>query len=502
MVNCYKNPNQKEGDMKALIKFLALVFVLGTTEGKVIRIPQDWPYIQTGIEMATDGDTVLVAPGRYLITHPSKRINFQGKAILLTSEKGADSTVIDGWEEYGPIVTFESGEDTNSIIDGFTITNGRSKRGAGILCRNNSSPKICNNIITGNEVDDVYDPDFGGLGAGICCDTASPVIVGNVITKNHCQGAYDFLGSGGGIFLRNSSASILNNTISENWATWGGGIANVFSNYVRIERNEIERNEAKEGWINAGAGVYCVFGSSILIADNTVTGNFGTEYCEGGGIYCKSNSVIIVGNTITNNSASPVGGIYTSSSSAQVSENNIYGNTHYGLYSSDTTGVVDADSNWWGDKTGPYHPTLNPGGLGDTVSNWVDFEPWLSKPAGVGDDPSPRALPQGFSLSQNWPNPFNENTVIRYSLLVGRQGQSGEGGSRARTTSTSYVSLKVYNILGQEVRTLVDEKLKPGKYEAVWNGKSNSGMAVASGVYFYRLKVGKFGQTRKMVLLR
>ena len=202
--------------MKALIKFLALVLVLGTAEGKVIRVPQDWLFIQTGIEMASDGDTVLVAPGRYLITHPSKRINFQGKAILLTSEKGADSTIIDGWEEYGPIVTFESGEDTNSIIDGFTITNGRSDRGAGILCRNNSSPRICHNIITQNVVD-----KLPGYGAGICCDTASPVIVGNVIKENHCKAAYDFYGSGGGIFLRSSSALILNNTISEDCATLG-----------------------------------------------------------------------------------------------------------------------------------------------------------------------------------------------------------------------------------------------------------------------------------------
>jgi len=56
--------------------------------------------------------------------------------------------------------------------------------------------------------------------------------------------------------------------------------------------------------------------------------------------------------------------------------------------------------------------------------------------------------------------------------------------------------------LGQEVRTLVDEELKPGRYSVVWNGKSDNGMDVASGVYFYQLKVGRFSQTRKMVLIR
>ncbi len=479
--------------MKLLVRFLALVLVLDTAEGKVIHIPQDWPHIQTGIEMATDGDTILVAPGRYLITHPSKRINFEGKAILLTSEKGADSTIIDGWEEYGPIVTFESGEDTNSVIDGFTITNGRSDRGAGILCRGNSSPKICNNIITDNEVNEIYDPDFGGLGAGICCDTASPVIIGNVISANHCQAAYDFYGSGGGIFLRSSSASMMNNTISENWATWGGGIVCAFRSSVGIEGNEIEGNEARGGWINAGAGIYCVSESSVLISNNTITGNFGYGYCNGGGMYCRGHSIAIVGNTITNNSASPGGGIYTSSSSVQVSENNIYGNTHYGLYSSDTTGVVDADSNWWGDQTGPYHPSLNPAGLGDTVGNWVDFVPWLSKPSGFRDDPAPRVLPEGFELSPNSPNPFNASTLIRYTLsAVGRPPTA--------------VTLKIYNILGQEVRTLIDEKQSPGYYSVVWNGRDDFGQEVSSGIYFYRLKVKgerlKVAKTRRMVVLR
>lgn len=98
-------------------------------------------------------------------------------------------------------------------------------------------------------------------------------------------------------------------------------------------------------------------------------------------------------------------------------------------------------------------------------------------------------LPKSISLSQNCPNPFNVATVIRYQL-------SAVGG---RPTA---VTLRVYNLLGQEVRTLVDEKLKPGRYEAVWNGKSNNGMDVASGIYFYQLKIGRLSQTRKMLLLQ
>ncbi len=96
--------------------------------------------------------------------------------------------------------------------------------------------------------------------------------------------------------------------------------------------------------------------------------------------------------------------------------------------------------------------------------------------------------PRQFELGQNYPNPFNPTTIINYELRI--------------KNSPLHTTLKVYNILGQVVRTLVDEELKPGRYSVVWDGKSDNGMDVASGIYFYQLKAGRFSQTRKMVLLR
>ncbi len=101
-------------------------------------------------------------------------------------------------------------------------------------------------------------------------------------------------------------------------------------------------------------------------------------------------------------------------------------------------------------------------------------------------------LPRGVELGQNWPNPFNSTTVIRYELRIMN--------SPARTT------LKVYNILGEEVRTLVDKRQKGGRYEVSWDGRDERGREVGSGIYFYRLKVLgdrlKVTRTRKMVLIR
>ena len=96
------------------------------------------------------------------------------------------------------------------------------------------------------------------------------------------------------------------------------------------------------------------------------------------------------------------------------------------------------------------------------------------------------ALPLANSLSQNYPNPFNPETTISYAL-----------------SSDVIVSLTIYNIAGQVVRKLVDgEALAAGQYQAVWDGRSESGASVASGMYFYLLHAGDYVAKRKMVLLR
>jgi hypothetical protein len=89
-------------------------------------------------------------------------------------------------------------------------------------------------------------------------------------------------------------------------------------------------------------------------------------------------------------------------------------------------------------------------------------------------------IPKEFALGQNYPNPFNPSTTIRYEL-----------------PTRSHVVLKVYNLLGQEVATLVDEKIEAGRYKVVWDA-----IAHPSGVYYYRLQAGFFTETKKLVLLK
>jgi len=100
--------------------------------------------------------------------------------------------------------------------------------------------------------------------------------------------------------------------------------------------------------------------------------------------------------------------------------------------------------------------------------------------------------PVTFDLGQNYPNPFNPTTTISFSLKV--QGSTFKG--PLRTTLT------IYNIRGEKVKTLVNENRLPGNYKVIWDGKDDAGKRVASGVYFYRLKVGENSISKRMVLLK
>lgn len=103
------------------------------------------------------------------------------------------------------------------------------------------------------------------------------------------------------------------------------------------------------------------------------------------------------------------------------------------------------------------------------------------------------SLPETFQLLQNCPNPFNPTTTISYTVPTG---------SAPNTDRSPFISLRIYNLLGQEVRTLVDGEMKPGRYTVTWDGRDDFGREVSGGVYFYRLHTSRFSQTRRMVLLK
>ena len=124
-----------------------------------------------------------------------------------------------------------------------------------------------------------------------------------------------------------------------------------------------------------------------------------------------------------------------------------------------------------------------------TVANHKPYNFILLEHAGevtVSTDPISFIAPSDYKLSQNYPNPFNPNTTIEYSIPINRK-----------------VSVKVYNITGQLINTLIDNQMvNAGTHKVVWNGKNNLGRKVSTGMYLYSLEWAGMKKVKSMTLLK
>ncbi len=98
---------------------------------------------------------------------------------------------------------------------------------------------------------------------------------------------------------------------------------------------------------------------------------------------------------------------------------------------------------------------------------------------------SNKLLPSEYNLFQNYPNPFNPTTIISYAL-----------------PKISFVTMRIYDVLGREVKTLINQEQAPGIHRVEWKGDNNYGSKIASGTYIYRIEAGDFSQTKKMIFLK
>ncbi len=141
-----------------------------------------------------------------------------------------------------------------------------------------------------------------------------------------------------------------------------------------------------------------------------------------------------------------------------------------------------------------FPPLLTPGSYVTQIRIGSKFNPdvqqfdktiivTISTPTSV--TPAHGDLPIEFSLKQNYPNPFNASTLIRFDL-----------------PSNANAVLKIYNIRGQEIKTLVNGEQMAGRQSVRWDGKNAAGQPVSSGVYIYRIEAGRFSQTQKLILLQ
>jgi hypothetical protein len=246
----------------------AVVVLFASLAGKVIQVPGQFTSIQVAINKASDGDTVLVAPGLYY-----ENLNFRGKKIKVASRYLVDhsvgtirSTVIDGsrpiYPDSASVVLFASGEDTSTVLIGFTLTKGigtlvpGSFLGGGILVIGQSSPTIRYNIIRRNSAIS---------GGGIAVYGGNPTITNNAIVANTA-------GNGGGMSLDFCKATVRHNVFYQNVADISGGALAIGNATVKIYSNAVTDNGAK-----AGGGIFCSGGSWEIMYNDFIrnqNGNF------------------------------------------------------------------------------------------------------------------------------------------------------------------------------------------------------------------------------------
>jgi hypothetical protein len=294
---------------------------------------------------------------------------------------------------------------------------------------------------------------------------------------------------------------------------------------VGVAENLIQDNISQAGTIAYGGGIYGIsWGGTI--ENNIITGNIGTY---GGGIGHtgappSGMNQTMVNNTVCRNQAEFGGGLWGSSTTTSILLNNIFWDDSSSNGEIDVTGSVEVHysniEGGWNGGAGNINvnplfadtlyrlanaspcigagrdsvqiggiwyraPALDFGGNSRPIplGSQPDMGAWenpLGNPTSVGD--AGGSQPNAFDLVQSYPNPFNPSTTIRFTIPIGTYGQT---------------SLRVYDVLGREVVTLVNEEKRPGTHRAEWNAAG-----VASGVYFYTLETGGSVATKKLILMR
>jgi len=528
------------------ICLLVLALMAGMVQvvsATIIHVPGQMSTIKSGISAAEEGDTVMVSAGTY-IGSGNRDLDFGGKAIVVRSMKGATLTVINCQGSNSSMhrgFQAHQGEDSTTIIEGFTIINGyapyngpgETSMGGGILCQNGSSPTIKNCVLYGNYA--------AGAGGGLACvEGSSPRVIGCTFVDNSAIGdtSLFFVGYGGGIRCEMSSPVFIDCIITSNRTNIGGGIS-CNDAHPRFENCEFSENTAdvlmtfEPSFPGVGGGMhlynssaimdFCVFDRNVAISGN----NMEYESAAGGGIASYNSPLTLTNCTIYGNTAEkynenfPGRGAGLSVYDSPLTMENSIVAYNMGAEAigcpwetcSDTvpppefycTDIFGNELGDWIDSIAVYEGingnfSKAPYFCDPTIGNlylWAD-SPCSPDSSECGIligaygvecltdvDDSENYAPEKLVVSQNRPNPFNQSTLIEYAL-----------------PHSSHVHISIYNSLGQVVATLADEFLHAGLHRLSWDGKNIDGVDVASGVYFYSIQTDDFRESKRMVLLK
>jgi len=582
------------------IAMLFCVILSSYTFGAIIYVPNDANTIQTGINIAQKGDTILVEEGTYF-----ENIKFRGKSVVVAShfiiDRNPDhilKTIINGStstdHDSASCVLFH-GEDSDAVLQGFTLTEGRGTRytlsnlstttkyngkitveGGGIFF-NESNATVKNNLIVNNQAAAVSGYDYNG-GGGISSFCGNPKIVNNVVMQNRSISGNGTYGYAAGIVFNESNGVVRNNIIYNNHTTGRGALFVDINIGVIVENNTIVGNVCNRDaagifnrspnsvfrnnivWGNMdienqimGIGSDDVFEYSFTdqkFDDQSTIFNAYPEFGDSNFILCQNSPCVDAGNPDTNfndiedgstsgkaklpalgdirNDIGAYGGphadifpdfhyeaismhtllsfptIMVNDSSTKEIEFSNLGTTIMKIdsFTMNNTNELSLKNNVISECKPMQNCVINvtwkplqAGNLRDTLKIFHNLtevaNPAIVKIYGTAegetgmDDDLNAQVPLKFELQQNFPNPFNLETKICFQIK-----------------EKSHVILKIYNITGIEILTLVNQTKPAGKYTVSWGGTNQQGQIVPSGVYVCHLRAGEFSDKKKLMVLK
>lgn len=340
---------------------------------------------------------------------------------------------------------------TNSVFRNCLITENRQRA---VTMTVNSSPTIEGCTFTENNFENASPYTIISIGLQ---GENSPVI-----RNNHIIGGYD---KSGGISIWNSSNALIEGNTIENC---GYGILCYQTDANPVIKNNIIRNNTiNPDTLVWGFGIASNGPNAPIITGNEIYGHFYGVAIVGGG---QPN----VGN-VDNPDTTDDGNNYFLG--------NGIGNNRYELFNNNALPIL-AQNNWWGNA--------DPDSIEDRIVHQVDnssyglvsFTPYISEITAV--DPVENAvLPDELTLLPAYPNPFNPETRLRFSL-----------------TKSADITIQVFDVTGRKINTLLSHKMNAGSYEIRWNATNESGAAVSSGIYFYSIRANAQVKSGKLVLLK
>ena len=535
-----------------------LLLVLSQSEATTRKVPQDFAKIQLAINAAVNGDTVLVSEGTYIENiRITKKIVVTSHFIIDNNKSHIANTIINGINsshpDSGSVVTIEGDVDTTAVIMGFTITGGKGNKrfvtaeniygmqGGGVDVVTTGGARISYNVIRNNAIvntGSVTNTWGGGIQVGSSSSDSIlkyAIIENNTIIENIVNGTYS---EGAGMLL-GMNGRITGNIITNNYCgRSGGGMSIGGGSNIIISQNYISHNIAA---LNGGGILVYYYSPSLQQPTLTLINNIIVKNTAQGGSAMRMNGgdLRMIHNTVVNNSATTYSihlGTISGSSNTVRLLNNIVWSPLSSNQITTTNGTIYSSNNcFYGGLTGTDNISTDPSFAPfDTLYNLSSGSPCI----GAGDSSvslgnitlnaplfdyltkaRPRAaetkpdigavendlpinvsvedisgIPTSFNLDQNYPNPFNPSTTIRYSL-----------------PSSANVKLVVYDLLGREIETLVNEEQPAGWKEVQWTVHNvSSGISAkggyASGVYFYRIDVNNkekmVTKMKKCILLK